>query len=200
MALVWKHPFTAVVSGPTGCGKTSFVLKFIAYANQVIDPPPKHIVWCYGTYQDIFNTVENVEFHDGIPQVELLQKKSLLILDDLMHEADDRINKIFTKYSHHKDISVMFLTQNLFHKDARTITLNSHYLVIFKNPRDASQVAYLARQMFPGRPKYMVDAFTDATTKPYNYLVVDLKADTDDKHRLRSGIFPDDDNFVYLPK
>jgi hypothetical protein len=200
MALEWKHPFTALVAGPTGCGKTNFVLKFIRYVKEIVVPPPLHILWCYGTYQEAFDSVHDVEFHDGLPDVNSLQPKTLLILDDLMHEADERVNMIFTKFSHHKDVSVLFLTQNLFHKNARTMTLNSHYLVIFKNPRDASQVTYLARQMYPGQTKYMIDAFRDATLKPYTYLVVDLKADTDDKHRLRSGIFPDEQNYVYLPK
>ena len=143
----------------------------------------------------------NVKFHEGIPDINELQSGSLLVLDDLMHESkDDRVSKIFTKHSHHRNISVLFLTQNLFHKSGRTMTLNCHYLVLFKNPRDATQIAYLARQMFPGRSKYMLDAFKDATVKPYSYLVVDLRADTDDAHRLRSGIFPDEDNYVYVYK
>lgn len=201
MALLWKHPFTAVVAGPTGCGKTSFVTKFVKYASEVMYRPPLKIIWCYGTYQQAFETLSNkVVFHEGIPDLNMLEKDSLLILDDLMHEKDDRVDKIFTKYSHHRDVSVMFLTQNIFHKGARTMTLNSHYLVLFKNPRDAAQITYLARQMFPGKSKYMLEAFNDATKNPYTYLVVDLKADTDDAYRLRSGIFPDEDNFVYLPK
>jgi hypothetical protein len=201
MALQWKHPFTAIVAGPTGCGKTSFVLKFIKYAKDVITPPPEHILWCYGTFQEAFNDLNEVELHEGLPNIDMLQSKTLMVIDDLMSEADDRLNKIFTKYSHHKDISVLFLTQNLFHKGARTMTLNSHYLVLFKNPRDASQISYLARQMFPGgRSKYMIESFADATAKPYQYLLVDLKADTDDKFRLRSGIFPDESNYVYVPK
>lgn len=202
MALCWKHPFTAVVAGPTECGKTSFVIKFLKYAHEVMLPPPVKIIWCYGTYQEVFETLSNrVVFHEGVPDLHMLENGSLMILDDLMYEnKDDRIDKIFTKYSHHRGVSVMFLTQNIFHKDARTMTLNSHYLVLFKNPRDAAQISYLARQMFPGKSKYMLEAFKDSTAKPYTYLVVDLKADTDDAHRLRSGIFPDEDNFVYLHK
>ena len=65
------------------------------------------------------------------------------------------------------DVSVMFLTQNIFHKKAKTMTLNAHYLVLFKNPRDASQLTYLARQMYPSKPKFMIDAFADATSEPY---------------------------------
>jgi hypothetical protein len=201
MALIWKHPFTAIVAGPTGCGKTRFVLRFLKHIDNIILPRVTHVMWCYGTYQDAFNEVlGTVEFYEGIPDVNALRRGSLLILDDLMHEADDRVNKIYTKYSHHNDVSVMFLTQNIFHKNARTMTLNSHYLVLFKNPRDATQITYLARQMYPSKPKAVTEAFADATAKPYTYLVVDLRADTEDKQRLRSGIFPDEQNFVYVPK
>jgi hypothetical protein len=200
MALEWKHPFTAIVAGPTGCGKTFFLLDFIKHANEVVKPQPTQILWCYGTYQTVFDTIQGVEFHDGIPDVSQLQRGTLLILDDLMHEAGDKVDKIFTKYSHHKDVSVMFLTQNIFHKGARTMTLNSHYLVLFKNPRDVSQISFLARQMFPTKSKFMLDAFADATSKPFTYMVVDLKADADERHRLRSGIFPNQPNYVYLPR
>jgi len=176
------------------------VLKFIKYAQEVVKPAPRRILWCYGTYQKLFDDVQGVEFLEGIPDVSHLQQGDVVILDDLMHEADERVNKIFTKYSHHKDVSVMFLTQNIFHKKARTMTLNAHYLVLFKNPRDASQVTYLARQMYPSKPKFMIDAFADATSEPYTYLVVDLRADTPDDQRLRSGIFPDESNLAYVPK
>ena len=191
-ALLWKHPFTAIVSGPTGCGKSNFVTKFIKYSHAVISPAPKKILWCYGVYQDLFDTLQGVEFHDGVPDGETLQSGTLLILDDLMHEADDRVEKIFTKYSHHRHVSIMLLTQNLFFKKTRTIGLNAHYMILFKNPRDATQIAYLARQMFPSKSKFMIEAFKEATSQPYSYFVIDLKPDTEERMRLRSGIFPDE--------
>ena len=200
MALVWIHPFTATVSGPTSCGKSSFVIRFIQHAYQIMSLQPSSIMWCYAEYQPVFETLPNVKFHEGIPDVSQLVHGSLLILDDLMQEANDQVTKIFTKFSHHRNISVMFLTQNLFHKNVRSITLNSHYLVPFKNPRDAQQISHLEHQMFPTESKYMQEAFSDATSKPYSYLVVDLRADTDDSMRLRSGIFPDEDNFAYVSK
>ena len=201
MALVFKHPFTAIVAGPSSSGKTSFVLKLLQHVNDVISPAPTSILWCYGTYQRLFDGLSaEVEFHEGLPDVNTLRENSLLIIDDLMTESNETVNKIFTKYSHHKSISVIFLTQNLFHKGARTMTLNAHYLILFKNPRDASQISHLARQMFPGHSKYMIEAFADATQMPYSYLVIDLTASTEDQYRLRSGIFPDEENFVYVPK
>ncbi len=81
------------------------------------------------------------------------------------------------------------------------MNLNTHYIVLFKNPRDVGQVATLARQMYPGKSKFVVEAFRDATDKPYGYLLIDLKPETDENYRLRTNIFPDDDRqFAYVPK
>src|SRR5271163_4141766 len=204
MALTWKHPFTCMISGPTGCGKTQFTFRLIEHAQTVIEPPPEKIVWCYGAYQNSFSKLSQIDFHEGLPDIAMFdgKHKTLLVIDDLMHETDDRVTKIFTKISHHMDVSVLYLTQNIFFggKQTRTIGLNAHYLVLFKNPRDVTQVSHLARQMYPGRTKFLVESFQDATSVPYSYMLLDLKSDTEDKYRVRSNVFPNEKNFVYIPK
>jgi hypothetical protein len=114
---------------------------------------------------------------------------TLLIRDDLMSEANDTVTNLFTKVSHHRNVSVVFLTQNIFYKNLRTISLNSHYIVLFKNPRDAGQVTILARQMYPGNSKFATEAFKDATSTPHSYLLFDLRPEQDEKLRLRSNTF-----------
>src|SRR5258706_1291764 len=54
-----------------------------------------------------------------------------------------------SKISHHRNVSVLYLTQNLFFKSkhSRTMSLNSHYIIVFKNPRDVTQIKTLAAQM-----------------------------------------------------
>ena len=95
------------------------------------------------------------------------------------------------------------LVQNLFpkNKESRTISLNSQYMVVFKKTFDASQMSHLARQMYPGRVKFVQEVFKDTTSVPYGYLLVHLKQDTPEDMRLRTTIFPDDGvQYVYLPK
>lgn len=197
----WKTPFTAVVAGPTSCGKTQFIFRFIKHVNQLMSPPPSDIVYCYGAWQDGFNTLKNVQFHEGLPDKSLLKQNRLLIIDDLMNEASDSsVVDLFTKHSHHSNVSVVFVAQNFFHKNLRNITLNAHYIILFKSPRDQSQISHLARQMYPRDSKYLVEAFKDATERAYGYLMIDLKADTNDNHRLRTFVFPDENGIVYVPR
>ena len=89
---------------------------------------------------------EGVHFHEGIPDTRVLSKwfpkGGLLVLDDLMEEGghDKRVLDLFTEFSHHKSITVIYLTQDLFPpgKFAKTISRNAHYVVAFKSPRDQS--------------------------------------------------------------
>ena len=97
---------------------------------------------------------------------------------------------------------MFYLTQNLFPpgKLSRTISLNSHYFIIFKNPRDSLGIATLAKQMFPGRTQYLMDSFQDATKKPFSYLLIDCHPQTPENIRLRTNIFPGERHIVYIPK
>ena len=111
---------------------------------------------------------------------------------------------LFTKHSHHLGLSVIFVTQNIFHKGKgmRDISLNSQYIVAYKSPRDRNQFATLSRQICPGNAKYLNEAFESATNVPYGYLLMDLTQTTPDHLRFRRNIFPDDNpsNVVYVPK
>ena len=156
-----KHPFTCTVAGPTLSGKTHFVIRLIECANEMIVPPPEKLVFCYGEFQPMFLEHRQVEFHEGLPDVGSFdgRLRVLLIIDDLMNEADQNVCNLFTKLSHHRNVSVVFLTQNLFHRNrhVRTMNLNTHYLMLFKNSRDAGQVATLARQMYPCKSRFVLE-------------------------------------------
>ena len=112
------HPFTCIVSGPTGSGKSVFTLKLIEHAREIISPSPERIIFCYEEYQKIFHSYPGVDFHDGLPDLSSFdgKKRTLLVMDDLMTSTDDRVVDIFTKISHHRKLSVVYLTQNLFYK------------------------------------------------------------------------------------
>ena len=202
----WKHPFTCVVAGPTSSGKTHFVSRFIQHGAEMVDSPPQKVLWFYGEWQDAYVNLRGLGIHfiEGLPDEKVIDPKlrNLVVVDDLLSETDGRVTRLFTKGSHHRNTSVMFISQNLFdkNKENRTITLNAHYIVLFKSPRDALQVEQLGRQMYPGQTKFMREAFADATAEPYSYLLVDLKPSTPENMRLRANIFPGELQVVYTKR
>ena len=73
--------------------------------------------------------------------------------------------------------------------------------MVFKNPGDVSQITTLAKHMYPGRVNIVKEAFADAKSTPYGYILVDLKQDTPEDIRLRTSILPDDAvQYVYMPQ
>ena len=130
-----------------------FVRWFVHTIKHMMTPKPDRILRCYGEYQTLYGTVKGIEFQQGLPDLDNLdpREKHFIILDDLMDETDQRVASQFTKKSHHRNISIMCIVQNLFHrgKHHRTISRNAHYMVLFKNQRDVSQIMALAHQMYP---------------------------------------------------
>ena len=106
----WVHPFTSVISGPTGSGKSVFVRRFVHNIQHMMTPIPHRILWCYGEYQTLYGTVDGVECQHGLPDLDTLDRrdKHLIILDNLMGETDQRVASLLTKKSHHRNISVIF--------------------------------------------------------------------------------------------
>ena len=80
------------------------------------------------------------------------------------------------------------------------MSLNTHYMVLFKSPRDAGQIAVLGRQLYPEHNKIPVDAFKDATSTPHYYLLMDVRPETGEHYRVRANIFPGEQQIVYKPK
>lgn len=201
-----NHPFTCIVSGPTGSGKTSLVKSIIE--QKAISPKPKNILWLYAADQPLYKDLRNVKFYQGIPEdIEDRfdkNKTNLLIIDDLMTKchSDERLTRLFSVGSSHMNLSIIFIIHNIFHqgKEMRNISLNSHYIILFKNPRDSLQISTLARQMYPGNSKFLIEAYQDATSKPHGYLLIDCKPKTEDNLRVRTGILPKDIHYVYIPR
>lgn len=205
----FQHPFTCLIAGPTKSGKTTLLKKILSYHKQMITHKIDRIVYCYSRWQDAFDELKQtceIEFKEGLPDIEEFdsQKNNLLILDDLMRAScnDNSIYDIFTVDSHHKNISVFFLTQNLFpkEKNARTISLNCNYIITTSNPRDRAQLFNLARQMYPNNTQYLLECFKDSMDKPYGYTVLDLTQTTPSYLRVQTGICPGEERIVYQEK
>jgi hypothetical protein len=112
------------------------------------------------------------------------------------------LSRLFTEGSHHRNLSIIYIVQNLFDKGRshRTVSLNAQYFVLFKNPRDKSQIDTIARQMYPGKVKFLRDAFQDATKQPFSYLIIDMHPETSEGERVLTQIFAGETTSVYQPE
>ena len=192
-----------MVVGPSSCGKTVFVEKMFREKKNFF-PNTNAVCYCYGAWQDKFHGMQKeqgIRFHKGIPDVTQMNKwykgkGGILILDDLMDEGsnDKRVLDLFTKDSHHNNVSVLYLCQDMFPpgKYAKTISRNAHYIVAFKNPRDQLAVRNLVLQVFPNEWQEVLKVYRDATDKPYGYLLFDLHPNSSDDQRLKTNILKDE--------
>ena len=170
MDIRFQVPSTILISGPSQAGKTCFVEKLIRYRDVMFSKRFTSILWCYGAVRPVLQVCKStrIRFMEGLPDNDALHSipsQSLVIIDDLMGESGHEVANMFTKYSHHKNMTIIFIVQNLFYqgKRMRDISLNAHYIVCFKNPRDRNQIYALAKQLYPISSKQMVQAYFEPT-------------------------------------
>ena len=213
MSLIpFKPCSTFCIVGCTGSGKTYWVRSLLQNLQDMFETAPVSVMYCYSVHQKLFQDMENefhsfINFHNGLPSQEEIEEFSqdgihrLIILDDLMTEVtkSQTIQDLFCVFCHHKCLSVIFISQNLYQqgKNARGIGLNTHYYVLLKNMRNRSQIAHLGRELFPKNPKILLESYEDCMKEPYGYLVVDISPHSDDAYRLRSHVFPGEDPVIY---
>ena len=215
----FKTGFYCIISGPSGSGKTTFVRNIIKLKDVLFDKSPKKVFFYYNIIQDIYKEMESqglitelINVLDEFPTYEdIIQKVHpyrneggcLLVFDDMMSQLTPDFEKIFCNVSHHENASILFLTQNLYYntKVYRTISLNAHYMVLMRTGRDLTQISILSRAISGGGSNFLVEAYKDATKKPYSYLLLDFRADCPPTLRARSNIFPHEfPPIVYLEK
>jgi len=212
--LPFHSPTTIMISGATMYGKTTMTYKMLKHACGMFMIPPEKIVFAYGKYQPLFEdmikTIPGLILYQGLPSREEIEewsndsKHTIIVLDNMMNQVAKNEDSLFLfcVTAHHRSVTVLFLTQNLYMpgKYARTISLNCHYVILFRNVRDARQVITLGSQIFPGKTAYFKDAYEKATSVPYDYVVIDMAPPIPEQYRCRSHILPGETTTVYLPK
>lgn len=206
-----RLPATILISGATGSGKTTLVLKILENARWLISPPPKKIFWFYGIEQESVRKALQqmsipVVFEKGMPNFDTLsinvREPKLLILDDLISEASLDLEKIFLNKTRHLNFLTILLTQNLFHNNRfmRNISLNVHYFFIFPSKRDNRQFSVLARQIEPKNYSFLEHVYQKLSEEScFNYIMLDLHPQSDKALTVRSDITNPYGATVWLP-
>ena len=207
-AMLFSHPFSMIISGPSQSGKTTLVERIIKTKNTMVKPQIAKITWFYGSESSITklrDTYPDIKFCSGLPNINEIEKfdsdvNRLMIIDDLMCEKDSEgvLVDLFTKSSHHRNISVIFIVHNVFEKYLRTVNINAKYMIMFKNPRDQSQIRVLGTQMFGSGDNLVKKAYADISKEPHAYLLLNFSQDAKPCERVRTKIFPYEENIFYI--
>eukprot|EP00116_Pleurobrachia_bachei_P010457 sb/3470719/ len=163
-----------IVFGQTGAGKTQFILRVLR--ERLIEPFPKKIYYMYGVEQPFMKNHPEIKFIQGLDFDEMdTEEPSALIIDDLILNMNKDVASAFIMGSHHKKISLFFITQNLFPNcdTFRLMSANAHYYVLFHNQRNFRQIHTLARQIFVGCDlQRILTAYKRASEKARGFIVL----------------------------
>lgn len=194
-----KHPFSMILCGMRGGGKTNFI-KDLLLSDYLVNLPNKIYFVCDSFQSNHFDPLKShykdqISFVEDLPSYEDLQD-SLLIIDDQMDTAltNETVLKTFYK-GRHKSISIIVSLQTVFannkgKNNLKTISINSDFLVLFPSPRMNESVKILSRQIYQDLWKFMYFAYEHCRkSQQYSHLLIDNRPHISEKIRLRANLF-----------
>jgi len=119
--LKFKRPFSCLVSGISGSGKSLFCIRFLQNIDALCTKRnfDGGVIWCYSEKTAVPNQQlavlkKKVRYDEGVPSgfENTHGRPCLIILDDLLNDAySNDMCDLFTKGSHHRNISVILFIQ-----------------------------------------------------------------------------------------
>lgn len=203
-----RNPCSFIFSGPTKAGKTHRVFRFLEFAKLIFKKPEcaKHVIYFYNVWTDEFEKHKHL-VHDWIqesPTLEVIVDKcepfkdkggSIVIVDDYGSDIAKELKQVFTVHSHHLNINIFLLVQNLFPNDNfyRELSRNATHTLVFPNNRDKKQLQCFASQVFPGGSSQILDICTQMEEEnPYGYIWFDFDQKTVKYLRIKANMLPDE--------
>ena len=197
--LTYDRVCMAVV-GPSGSGKTDLILKMVQ--GKSFYPKYLKVFYFYREFQPSFkNTAKNIDFirFTNFDVTKSLEN-CLLIFDDSCEEIfnDREFLKLVTS-GRHRGLHVIYVKHNLFQQSrfSRTLDLNTTHIILFKSPRDISQIEFLGKQL--NNSVFLKSAYEKATAEPFGHLLIDLDPKTTEGLRYCSNVVGLSPSIFYLP-
>ena len=131
--LEFEHPFSMIVAGPSRSGKTHWVIDLLVNMETRIVPTPASITYCYAHWQKKYDYLKendpSVQFYEGLPSTAHFKtiSNAIVVFDDLMDASmgNQNMMNMFTEKSHHQNISVILMMQNIFHQGSKSRSIHS---------------------------------------------------------------------------
>lgn len=213
---IFAQPTQLLISGPTKSGKTSLVTKILQNREVMFEPVAAKVYWFYTMLNSITPVQEalsDVEFIEGIPDYDFISTKivdntpKILVMDDMQDvistaKGATDMTKIFTRLSHHSDVSLIFLVQDMYYNPKmRRITNQCENLIVMANGSGImGQVGHFASQQGLNAQfvkDYCLQNVRDLSS--HGYLLISNGANVG-VDRVRTNILPGEENIIFVAK
>ena len=201
---IFHHPFTAILSAPSCSGKSTLAFNIIQQSASLVSVPFDALIVLYRSWQPLYDRMRSelqipVFFYERQfpePMKTLLtgfQSPVILIDDGLCTENRSDVQDLFTRESHHLNVSVILLTQSLFDSKDPTLRVchrNAKILILFGCPRDKGSLRTLVFQIHPDKHKarLLLSTLDDVLAVPYSYIMMDFQAYCPIEERYKTNI------------
>ena len=193
--LVFTPPFRMILTGGSGCGKSTWLLKLVKHFSYMFKSVTVFYQILSPDLTELINNSAKFCLKQGIPSQEdvdaLDGSQTLWIIEDAMSEIgiSKTMSQLLTRVSSHCSLSVCLTLQNLFDKgpQIRTITLSATHLVLFRSIRHQTMINTLNSQMM--WPKnFLAYAMRDCSKQDcFSPLIIVLTPQWDDSCRVFTG-------------
>ena len=212
---VFNHPTQIIITGPTKAGKTTLAIQILSNRDVML-PGLQEIYWFYTMESSTTKAREHlpgVNFVQGFPTLEKLESldttiPKLIVLDDMQEMTDKKatfedLKKLFTAVSHHCNISLIFIVQDIYvNKNMTRLANQAENLLAMCNGAACYQIPKLGNKLFgSGHEHFIRWAISDVkANSSHGYLLLSTGAEVLDCYKVRSKILPQDYNTFYIKK
>jgi hypothetical protein len=208
---VFAHPSQIMVAGATRSGKTTLVTNILSNMKLMLDPEPKDVYWFYAMPSSVEHVpalLPWVKLRNGAPTEDMINDiikegvPKVMVMDDMQQlmgskKTADMLTDIFTKVSHHGNLTIIFIVQNMYMNKLIRIREQCGDIVIMGNGVSAAaNCMKLGRELAMGN--YLVRCMNKARShkSKYPHLLVSTAANAL-PFNVRSGITPGDPNQTF---
>jgi hypothetical protein len=199
MVVFPKYSRTLVV-GRSASGKSVLTNCIINQRSKLFETPINR-VWYVSPKPVSTITAPGVVFLKEIPTN--IPQNTLIVVDDSMMEPDilKQVARLSIREIHHTNSHLIVLVQRLYvcNPHYRVLMDQLTHVILFKLTKGFLTLSRFITDVFPTQHReYFWDAYKQATTKPYGYLMIDLSGESPLEECLYSKIC--DPKFIQYKK